>query len=157
MELSLPQPDGLGDLGDRQPGVGETDHLAGQGIGLRGAQPLGGDVLEHDGRVLWWRRSSVASTSALPHTSASATRWSRSASAGTPNTAGPVPGAKRTAANGVPARACARWGVVSGPAITSVVPSQIRSMQPSGRIHESVPSATRRHTVAPATRDGRSR
>ncbi|GAC1412452.1 MAG: hypothetical protein NVSMB60_34110 [Mycobacterium sp.] len=59
--------------------------------------------------------------------------------------------------NDVPFGAVVRWALVSGPAITNFEPFHNTSMQPSGKIHDDAPSATRSHTVTASTIDMRSR
>src|SRR5207244_2808022 len=77
--------------------------------------------------------------------------------AGQAGEAGAAPGASRIPAYRVPLGALPVQAWLSGPATKRSSSMSSRSMQPSGRIRNSPPSAVRVHRSAPAMRAGRSR
>ncbi len=102
-------------------------------------------------------RSSNLRLRAGDHRSRSSTRSFNSSRAGTPRKPGAVPGANRIPAYLVPASADPVHARLSGPATISSLSVSSRSIQPSGRIRYSPPSAVRVHSTAPGTRVRRSR
>lgn len=103
-------------------------------------------------------RSVSSRTGPAGHRSANGTRRSRSSLAGTPKTAGPWPGAKRSPTKGVPGGTPSTdCGPVSGPATSSRPPLQIRSVHPSGSTGRADGCMVRAHSTAPPTREARSR
>ncbi len=83
---------------------------------------------------------------------------SSTSSAGTPSSAGPVPPENRSAMYDVSAGLCTKRAAESGPAMKRLLPSQIRSMHPSGRMRarSGAGPTMRPHSTAPGAELGRS-